>query len=713
MLGTAHAEEISPEHPLVTWIEDLRQSRQLTEIELGSLNAAETAALGAQVARRAFDSEQEQRLFARTEGHPLYIVELVSGNLLRRAVAPEETSATTGAPTAVGVNEADGADDALAMPEVFMARIRQLLPDARAVAGLAAAIGRQFNADLLIEAGRAGNMSDEALIQGLEELLRRRIVREQGAGIYDFTHDKLRVAAYMALSGIRRRSLHRQVARALEAAAADAPDDILPRLVLHYERGGEPLNAAVALERASRLAIQRGLLSLAREYLQRAITLAPESDQMRLYEELGDGYWLFGAYGTYGAALQRWRQLDVQDSFTGARLLRKMLYAWLRTDVVPAPAPDELTAMALEAQELAEHAGYEDEAQRIRIASRCLAWRQKTLKGRGAVAEEIRSGWIDMLAAVNQLASSDDWDGYQNALDAYSSCLMYVGAHDEALELVQMRLHAERISPYEYADAVHMLSWIHFSRGDYQQCITVMLAAGEKSNSESPVWTGGTWFGAWSAWFSGDWDALDDMVAVSDYAWEKSGHDLMLALASHWATLHVGLARDEHAMVEVALSKLQELATWVAEKSFTLPFGALLAAYQTDNVEPIVHVSQQGDFDPGLEVSRLMFFNERGEPAPHFVYIGAIHAAEEVFYDCAKPVSQVAEAITANDPAQLAAAIEEAEAHRLIPHAARMRIVLAQWTGDRAHLERARPVLERLGDRQFLRRLEAVEATLQ
>jgi hypothetical protein len=42
-----------------------------------------------------------------------------------------------------------------------------------------------------------------------------------------------------------------------------------------------------------------------------------------------------------------------------------------------------------------------------------------------------------------------------------------------------------------------------------------------------------------------------------------------------------------------------------------------------------------------------------------------------------------------------------------------MRIVLAQRTSDRAQLERARPVLERLGDRQFLRRLEEVAATLR
>jgi hypothetical protein len=41
-----------------------------------------------------------------------------------------------------------------------------------------------------------------------------------------------------------------------------------------------------------------------------------------------------------------------------------------------------------------------------------------------------------------------------------------------------------------------------------------------------------------------------------------------------------------------------------------------------------------------------------------------------------------------------------------------MRIVLAQRTGDPTPLARARPVLERLGDRQFLGRLEEVQRAL-
>ena len=157
---------------------------------------------------------------------------------------------------------------------------------------------------------------------------------------------------------------------------------------------------------------------------------------------------------------------------------------------------------------------------------------------------------------------------------------------------------------------------------------------------------------------------------------------------------------------------MEELVNWLVEKWGEPHVAALFAAYRADDPKPIVRVGQTGGWDPGLDIVRLMFFNERGIAAPDFVRDGAVHSAETAFYDCARPVLQLAEAITANDSAMLESAIEEVEAHRLIPHAARMRIVLAQWTGDRTQLERARPVLERLGDRQFLRRLEAVDATL-
>jgi hypothetical protein len=68
--------------------------------------------------------------------------------------------------------------------------------------------------------------------------------------------------------------------------------------------------------------------------------------------------------------------------------------------------------------------------------------------------------------------------------------------------------------------------------------------------------------------------------------------------------------------------------------------------------------------------------------------------------------------LTSGETRRLAAAIDAAEARHLIVHAARMRIALAQRMGDASQLKRARPVLERLGDRQFLWRLEEVQRAL-
>jgi murein endopeptidase len=75
--------------------------------------------------------------------------------------------------------------------------------------------------------------------------------------------------------------------------------------------------------------------------------------------------------------------------------------------------------------------------------------------------------------------------------------------------------------------------------------------------------------------------------------------------------------------------------------------------------------------------------------------------------------SPVPSALEQDDNSLLARSIDRAEAHQFVVHAARMRIVLAQRTGDRSQLERARPVLQRLGDHMHLRKLEEVEQAIK
>lgn len=74
--GTLRTEEV-PDNPAVADVlTHLRALDRLLEIDLGPLNEAETTALATHVAKRNLDAQVAAELFRRTEGHPLFVVEM-------------------------------------------------------------------------------------------------------------------------------------------------------------------------------------------------------------------------------------------------------------------------------------------------------------------------------------------------------------------------------------------------------------------------------------------------------------------------------------------------------------------------------------------------------------------------------------------------------------------------------------------------------------
>ena len=120
---------------------------------------------------------------------------------------------------------------------VIQRRLSMLSPAAQALAQTAAVIGREFTFDVLI---RAGDQDEASVVQSLDELWRRQLVREQGVDAYDFSHDKIRAVAYAGISPIRRRSAHLSVATAIEALNADDLDPVSGQVATHYELAGRP-----------------------------------------------------------------------------------------------------------------------------------------------------------------------------------------------------------------------------------------------------------------------------------------------------------------------------------------------------------------------------------------------------------------------------------------------------------------------------------------
>ena len=110
---------------------------------------------------------------------------------------------------------------AAAMPPtvraVIASRLAKLTPSARDIAEVASTVGRAFSSVVI---AAATGLDEDDLVEGLDELWRRQIIRELDRG-YDFTHDKLREVLHRSIPPARARRLHGQVADALTAIHAE------------------------------------------------------------------------------------------------------------------------------------------------------------------------------------------------------------------------------------------------------------------------------------------------------------------------------------------------------------------------------------------------------------------------------------------------------------------------------------------------------------
>lgn len=230
--GSLRSTELLPEHPLASWMRELRQTGLLVEVALDRLNEHDTTQLTAHLIGTTPDMRSASRLYAETEGNPLFVIETVrAGNL----GDPDER--ITALPPKIQM--------------VILSRLAQLSPLARRIANIAAVIGRSFAYDVLAEA----SLQDEiSLVQGLDELWQRQIIREQSENEYDFSHDRIREVTYNSLSLVNRRLLHRRTAQAMKLLYADDLNGVSKQLAYHYEMAGAKELAIDFYQRAGQVA---------------------------------------------------------------------------------------------------------------------------------------------------------------------------------------------------------------------------------------------------------------------------------------------------------------------------------------------------------------------------------------------------------------------------------------------------------------------------
>ncbi len=327
LVATVRLSEVGLQHPLVTLILALRHTPQLTELELAALDFEETTQLAHRMSGRTLNPNLAQRLYRETEGHPLYIVETV-----RSHQQDMESIANPAAP-----NEHYALAPVTLPPRVHTVidtRLAQLSPVARKVADLAAVVGREFNFAVL---AHALDGSDEELVQGLDELLQRHIVREQGHDGYDFSHDKLREAIYTKLTNARRRILHRRIAPALEALNATTHDEFSSHIAVHFDKGNLPAKAVPAYARAARHALRVHAHDEARGLYERGLTLLNElpRDRQWVRQELD----MLLALGTILVAFHGYGFAKVREVYLRAQELTQALDEPSNAAIMPRVSP--------------------------------------------------------------------------------------------------------------------------------------------------------------------------------------------------------------------------------------------------------------------------------------------------------------------------------------------------------------------------------------
>lgn len=679
---------------------------QMTILTLEPLAEAETQELLERVQADVPDRIRRQ-IAERSGGNPFFTLELLRGYAERAQRG--EVDANLDLPDTVHA--------------AILARIDLLSRQERSLLQAASVSKRAFSRQLLMAL-----MDEHELDTALDDLKSRNMLMALDEERYTFQHVLIRDVAYGTLARPERIRLHGKTALWLEDLSAQQPgerDDYVELSAYHYRKAVElarqsavPLalsfkteRAAKAFERAGLYAGRSGVFSEASCYLQLAIDLALPSEHARLYELLGENV-SYGdiSFEAYQKALASWRVDTARQPQVGARLMRKLLMEGTRNSLVSRFSIEEREALQQEALALLEGTNDEDELWRIRLTecfSPQVCYGENNPGGNDPARLNLIREKRDLAEqAVSYFERRRYWEAFSEALDAYGVLSISSHALPEALAAMERRLTIPDLPITEWADAVGSVVCCLFLMGDYACCITSVHETFANLKPGQPVARLGkvVSYGLLAAYLSGRWEEMEKLLPRLDEIHELVLYDpsapVQLARGYH-AMLLMALAREDHALIDALIPKLHK---------DTLPLGSaslsVIDAIVGDDVRKLPQ-ERHGHVGDMLSVALLLFVNEHGFPLSEEM-LGRVKDNG----DGDRCLREIALALTSNDLPRLAHAIDEAEAHKLVHHAARMRIILAERCHDPRPLALARPVLERLGDRQFLRHLEEVAQTI-
>jgi class 3 adenylate cyclase/tetratricopeptide (TPR) repeat protein len=435
----------------------------LARIELSPLSDAETSELLMRVSSgRGLPAPVLERVIDEADGVPLFAEEVGQMVLDSGALAEREGELVLAAPL-----------EELEIPTTLHASLTarlDRLSAAKQVAQLAAAIGREFDSDLLVEV--SGH--DASLVEyGIRRLTEDGLIVRRGSApstTYAFKHALIRDAAYQSLLRKARRPLHERIASALEERPGVPAPEVLAR---HWEGAGHAVEAIEYYRQAAEDAARQCAYSDAIAQLRRALALIGELEEGTEAKELeielrtALGAAIMGSSGYADAevkeAYDRARELCVEldeTSRVGYTLIGLAIFYFNSGDVVEGA---RLAAQALGIAETEEDDTLALLA-RVQLAVPCLwrgSYREALTHAEAAwsIYERERHSGLAFRYGTDQGVAAQCMAG---------CALANLGRPDEGLERVHaaISLARELDSPFNVVYALALECGVRWHRGE-------------------------------------------------------------------------------------------------------------------------------------------------------------------------------------------------------------------------------------------------------
>lgn len=492
IVGTYCNLDLDKNHPLLNTLRGLKRQPSYTVLTLERLRQSEVGQLIVnilqqtatvdvvrpnQVAQTTIPDSLVTRIYQQTEGNPVYVEEIVSGLIDNQHI--------TETPHGWDFSKLSKIELPQTVKDAVLTRLGNLNQDTQDLLRKAAVLGRTFKFDDL---QRMSGLSEWEVLERLDMALERQLIRELfDEGMLTFSHAETQQVLYADTTSLRRRTLHLQAGKAIEARfdSKSSPDvrqeRAVEQLAHHYDKAGKYSQALLYYMEAARLAETTYAAQTALHWYQRVIGLLQKLQvddiaefrdaALTAHEAMID---LCIVLGYYDEALEHCHQANqlLNETDTQPPLQKRQIADLYRKQARIYKKQGKLDAAA-EALGQAFQRLDPNETTIERVSVYLLQAEVQHHQGEVEVSNELCHKGLNIAEKLDSLAGQQ---GMARAYYLLSGSYLELGDLNEALEYCQKSLQAyERIQDLEGLSRVYItLAQIYIHQSTWQQAEEIL-----------------------------------------------------------------------------------------------------------------------------------------------------------------------------------------------------------------------------------------------